>query len=367
MAAHSDAPLGLIDLPLGSEAARAISPAYRTREPVVVNAELIPADVRQQMSAAWDRRFVPEAKVSLHRLTDCFVLGEGLVFDRTHALFRASFTQHTMREAEAERERLHAATRANVLRSLSSALLCCKRGAANYGHWLVEMLPMAHMGLRWQLPEETKLLVPAEPLAAVIRDSLGGLGVSAARLVPCCAPVHVQELFLVTGLSAHGTALSPFVLEALDAVVADIRPGPFDTVWVSREAEPRRIADETALCRALYDKGWTIAAPALFPFAQQVALFKGARRIAGVCGAGLANLVFAPRGASVTSFAPANMPDTLYWLLCELGGKQLREIRCPLQDGTRGTEPWDARLAVSLPEVLAELGQHPTKRTRLVG
>jgi capsular polysaccharide biosynthesis protein len=101
--------------------------------------------------------------------------------------------------------------------------------------------------------------------------------------------------------------------------------------------------------------GWAIADPALFTFRQQIALFRGARRIAGVSGAGLSNLVFAPRGAQATCFTPANMPDTFYWLLCELGAKRYREIRCPQDLGLRGTEPWDTKLAISLPDALAQL------------
>jgi capsular polysaccharide biosynthesis protein len=349
-------PLRSAEFPPRSEIRRVLSPSYRTSAPEVVNVGLITPDVRQQMAAAWDRRFVPEGAVSLFRLQDCYVVGEGLVFDRTLALLRPSLTQHTPAEAEAGLAQLQRALDAGAVSTLPTGLLCCKRGAANYGHWLVEMLPMAHMGLRWQLPGHARFLVPAAPLATVVRDSMALLGVGEDRLHGCGPPVHVGELFVVTGLSAHGIALSPLALEALDAVAADIRPGPFRELWVSREGAPRRLLDESALCRELHRRGWAIAAPALFTVREQIALFKGARRIAGVCGAGLANVVFAPRGAAVTSFAPANMPDTLYWLLCELGGKRFREIRCPLQDGQRGIEPWDAPLLLALPEALAGVG-----------
>lgn len=348
--------LRLADFPPGSEIKRLISPSYRTRAPEIVNAGLIPDEARQKMAAAWDARFVPEGRVCLHRVRDCFVVGEGLVFDRDLALIRPSLAQHSLEEAAAGLGRIEQALQHQTVPSLPTALLACKRGAANYFHWVVEMLPMAHLGLRWGLPADTVFLVPGEPLAAVVADSMALLGVPPERLRPCWEPTHVGELLMVTGLSHHGVWLSPLVLEALDAVAAEVRPGPFRKLWVSREDSKRRLLHETDLCRTLYTQGWAVAAPGLFPFTQQVALFKGARQIAGVCGAGLANLAFAPRGPEVTVFTPADMPEPMFWLLCEQGGKRYREVRGPLAEGARGIEKWDGELALSLPEVLAQLG-----------
>src|SRR4051794_9687051 len=153
------------------------------------------------MAGAWDARFVPEGRVCLHRVRDCFVVGEGLVFDRNLAALRPTLTQHTLQEVAAARAQLEDALRAQSVPSLPSALLCCKRGAANYFHWVIEMLPMAHMGLRWGVPVGTRFLVPAAPMSAIVQESMGLLGIAPERLVPCWEPVHVQELLIVTGLS----------------------------------------------------------------------------------------------------------------------------------------------------------------------
>lgn len=340
-------------------ALRVPSRAFATCPPAVRNRALVPAAVLDQMSFAWDSRAYPARDVTLRRVRDAFVLGEGLVFDRSLAVVPASVTQHSPAEVDAAAARLKAAEAAGGIPTLpGTTLLCAKRGAANYGHWMYEMLPVAWLGRARLRAGEWRALVPGEGgrLGAVIRDALDLLGVPPAQVATAApAPQRVEEILIVEGLTAHGRYISPLVADCLADLAGGIAPGGAERLWVSRAGESRSFWNEAELCAVLAGSGWTVCRPGELPLREQIRLFKGARHIAGVAGAGLANLAFAAPGARVTSFTPAAMPETFFWLLSELCGHDYREIRSPQAEKHVGPAAWDGSLVLGLPDVLAYL------------
>ena len=333
------------------------SPAVTLRPPVVRNAGLIPPDALAHMRPAWAGGGSGQRMVTMHDLRDVFVVGEGLVFGRDLAVLPASVTQHSPAEVEAGRQSVAAAVASRTLVPRTGrTLLCLKRGAANYGHWLAEMLPLAFLWLGALQAGTCWVLAPAPggALGQVVPDSLDLLGVPSAQVRAANgSPQWFERLILAEGLTWHGAYLSPLVIAALDRLARDVPPGPCRRVWVSRAGFARTLAGETELFRQLAAEGWAIAQPSGMRLRDQVALFKGARHIAGVAGAGLTNLAFAPPPARVTAFVPANMCDTFFWLLSELRGHDYTDVRCALAGTATGIQPWDATLAHPPPSVLA--------------
>ena len=347
-----------MDADAGGVALRVPSPGFATRPPAVRNRALVPAAALDAMAFAWNSRAYPARDVVLRRVPNAYVLGEGLVFDQNLAVVPASVTQHAPAEVDAAAARLRAMAAGGIPTLPGTTLLCAKRGATNYGHWLYEMLPVAWLGRTQLCAGEWRALVPGAEgrLGAVIRDALGLLGVppgQVAAVMP--TPQRAEELLIVEGLTAHGRYISPLVAECLADLSRGIALGEAERLWVSRAGENRSFWNEAELCAVLAASGWTVCQPGRLPLREQVRLFKGAQHVAGVAGAGLANLAFAAPGARVTSFTPAAMPETFFWLLSELCGHDYREIRTPQAERKVGTTAWDGSLVLGLPDVLAYL------------
>ena len=311
------------------------------------------------MAPSWECRNFAARPIRFHYLRDVYVVGEGLVFDRDLNVFGLSLTQHTHAETAPALARLEQAIAADTLiEDPGTTLLCQKRGMGNFGHWLIELLPLAHLALPQLQAGAWSVLGPALPgrIGAVVRYSLAALGVpSAAIRLGDGSPRHADELILVHGLTSHGYTISPLILPAIDTLMAGVLPDPPAPVWISRAGDVRHLWNEREVEEVLATLGWRILAPGTMPFHAQIAAFRGATAIAGVHGAGLTGMVFAPPGTPVTSFAPAAMPDTFFWLLSCLRSQRYVEVRAPHDRGIHGETAWDAALVLSLPEVLAAL------------
>jgi len=237
-------------------------------------------------------------------------------------------------------------------------LLCAKRGAENYGHWIYEMLPVAWLGRAQLRAAAWRALAPPGTgrLTAVIQDSFELLDVSSDQVATTAAtPQHVDEILIIEGLTSHGHYISPLVVDCLTDLGRQIPAVDAERLWVSRAGDSRSLWNEAELCAVLAGSGWTICRPGEMRLRQQIALFKGARHIAGVSGAGLTNLAFAAPGARITNFAPAGMPETSFWLLSELCGPDYIEVRSPQAEKQVGLNAWDGSLVLGLADILAYL------------
>jgi capsular polysaccharide biosynthesis protein len=332
------------------------TPGFVATPPDIRHVELIPPPEHAAMQPAWNWGEYPPAQVGLYQLHDVIVAEEGLVFGRDMALVEASITQHQPDEIDAARAAIAAAGDLPELSGLH--VLCIKRGAANYGHWLAEMLPMALLA-NDLLGDAVRFLVPPHggALGDTIRDSLDLAGIPPERIVRIgLAPIRVQELVMVHGLSIHGLYLSPLVAELLDKMAAPIEPSHVgSSIWASRAGAPRCLWGERDLGSVLHFSGWTVFNPGALSFRNQIALFKGTAKVCGVMGAGLSNLLFATPGTRVEVLTPACMPDTFFYLISQLRRLRYRETRCRTASPV-GHTPWDGALIQTLPELMATLG-----------
>lgn len=349
------------------------SPAFDAPPPRIRHRDRITGAALRAMEGTWGMGRFAERRVRVLRLRDVWVAREGLVFDRDGALYRDTVTQHSPAEvAEAQDAVLAAigqtANDRNGIDGNGPVVLCKKRGVGNYGHWMMEMLPRAHLVHR-RCPElEARFLVAEapEPLRATMAASLTLLGIAPSRIVVAGdAPRRFAELLLVEGLSEHGVYMSPLVMDCADALARAVetqgammqampagRP-----LFVTRQAAGfRRLVEEDALLMSAQEAGIVPVEPALLPLPAQIALFKGAAGVAGVMGAALTNIAFAAPGTPVTALAPAGMPDTFFWFIAALRGLDYTEIRCVPAGPVRGNMPWDTDLALDPEDAAALFG-----------
>ena len=340
-----------VSIPDNAVVQRITSPPFTMTYPNVWHIERIPPDVLRGVEQSWKRTQFPLREVTVSLLEDVIVAEHGLVFTRALHLLQPSIAEHSPSEIKRARHAILAAKESGKMARVDGiAALCKKRGACNYGHWMLEMLPKAFV-VREFSPHPTRYIVHAtpDPLASVVRESLRRLGIGGDEMIEVgSAPVRVERLLLVDGLTSHGTYMSPLVMECMDRVAADIAPAGMKNLFVLREGvQSRRLVDEGDICALAAQRGFLLLDPGSVPLAHQIACFKAATRIVGVMGAAMTNLAFSQPGTEVFNLAPANMADTFFWFIAGLRDFRYTEVRCEQVPPLHGPMPWDTDLLLS--------------------
>ncbi len=348
------------ELDLGSCFETIPSPALATRPPVVIGSDTMPRELGSMLGSLWGTQ-QPAGAIACHLLDDVIVVGDGLVFDMAGRLCSASAHQTSARQIERAALKVRNYLDDGAGRSIAgTTLLCEKIGIINYGHWLIEMAPIAFL-FRERLASDWYLRLPIVDLAAsmtaVVRDSIELLGIDPKRIRWGLGdmPQRYQRLVLTRGLSHHGGAYSPIASAALDAMASRVPAAAPRRLWVSRAGALRSMQDEPGLCRALEARGWLIVSPGSLSLRRQIALFKHAEVVAGVCGAGLTNFAFAPASARIIAMVPCRMPDVFFWTLAQMKGQSYTEVRCRQEHQHEGAFNWDGLLLMTTAEALAQL------------
>ena len=337
----------------GEVVRRLASPGFFAPPPHVVHADRIPKPVRDAQAPAFRSWFPPRA-VRIAVIEDAYVAGEGLVFTPELDVIDVTVREHDPADIDRFRHGImsnRAALAANTLRG--AFVLCRKPGARNYGHWLAEMLPRAWLARQhWQGPLGVMIQDVQPPLRDVMLHTLLRAGFPLPSVLGFGeAPFRVERVLVVDGLTEHGSYMSPLVAGCLQELAAPVAPAAADRILVTRApGSTRRFAAEDALAQAATEAGFLCVDPATVPFDDQVALFKGARKVAGAMGAGLANAAFCLPGTELCVAAPVAMPDTFFWFLAALRRLSYTEIRCAPAAPSPGPMPWDAPLALDPPD-----------------
>jgi hypothetical protein len=335
-------------------------PAFNTMPPVVHDAHLIPTDIMRLLQPIWSAGQFAAREVAVYRLRDVVIAEHGLVLDRQGRIYRGSIAEHLPPDLE----RAASAAQAPDLPALpGTAVLCKKPGMANYGHWLLEMMPKYwmtrhHPALAAQKLTDAVIIVhdASGALRRAMSDSLNMLGnpMPIITFVPDMV-LRVADLIVVDGLTEHGGYMAPLAVQACTALGETVPTGPPQLLFVSRTgADRRNFADSAAADRVARSLGWTVVHPEGRDFRSQVALFKGALGIVGILGAGMTNMVFARPGTRVVNLAPAAMPDNFFWFIAQLRGLRYEEYRCAQWTGQPDREAKDCDLLIS-PNELAVL------------
>jgi capsular polysaccharide biosynthesis protein len=199
----------------------------------------------------------------------------------------------------------------------------------NYFHWLFEAVARA-LFARQFLGDDLQLLVPN--LGDMEWQCLEAAGISRDAVIelPADKLVRVDELFV----PPRGVR-SVRVLPDAVRVLRDLAPRVSDRrrIYISRSgARRRRITNEVELSAMFAQHGFDVVEAETLSVREQMATFAGASVVAGLHGAGLANLVFAPPGTTVVEIQPEGIDMgrvMLYWYLSAVCGHKYVQVICP--------------------------------------
>lgn len=350
----------IVDIPAKSNLLTLTSPSFTMNRPVLRGEELIPASALQAMNSTWNTAFFSERPVTFDLVEDVYIVEEGLIFDADGRLFQTSITQHSPAEIDRGYLAVQAALKEGCgFSSNDTIILCKKRGCQNYGHWLIEMLPKAHLArLHLNLPE-AKFAIPLTDgkLKQAIDQSLHMMSIDRSSVRPIDNSVHrFRSVIIINGLTNHGTYMSPLVINCLDTLSSRVNGRGSDRLYVKRtDIVSRRLANESSLDSFTSKHGYVPVDPNQLTFSEQVQVFKNAYDVVGVMGAAMTNIVFAPIGSRIVNLAPADMPDTFFWFIAGLRRQKYTEVRCLQTGPVRGIAPWDRDMILKLEDLDEEV------------
>ena len=195
---------------------------------------------------------------------------------------------------------------------------------ANYYHWLIEELPLvlrAH-----QVDPSTQLVAFDEGITdrhRLVADHLG------LALKP--APIVVRlDQQLLPGRASDSWFIHPTDLRNLHefgrAFTSNEVKGADDLIYVSRRFSRRALPAEEQLEELLAARGFRIVHLESMDWREQVTAFASAKVIAGAHGAGLANQVFAPPGATLIELTNGQMFNRCFEWIAHVAGHAYRPI-----------------------------------------
>ena len=184
-----------------------------------------------------------------------------------------------------------------------------------YFHWLLESLPAA---LRAFDAEHRAALLVHPNSPQFVRD---GVRLFFAELQEGDLIVQRRPVAAASARVAAIGSYSGFV-PAGDVALLRERAGALLTrkcrdsgklLYVSRRlARARSEAAPQSLDRVFQDLGYEVLAAETLDLAAQIRLFSSARTIAGLHGAGLANMIWAPPGSRIVELFPAGVFNDCY-------------------------------------------------------
>ena len=273
-------------------------------------------------------------------------------------------------------------------RVLNGAPLACRRFAAprarfadallvddlpiNYGHWITDGFPVLGFAMGGDRPDRrdgTTVLIAGhrpEALRARFLEFLAAYGIGGDRVVflddhlgyrrysksgwrrrlrrvPWLVrqdTVRVDDLLVVTGHVKHPVAKYPGLASFYRGFAGrfPVDPGsPGRRLFVSREdAKDRRLVNEEeifALCRR---QGFEKVLGSRLSCREAVEAFSRAEIVVGVCGASMANIVFAPPRCRVVNLVSEEMGALWYWDLANVLSLPYCEVRGRVEGGEPG-------------------------------
>lgn len=317
-------------------------PAFRTRYPQIINADLIEPGSRSVMDESWKRDYFEERDAEYFRLSEVYVVGECLILDNQLRVLTNVSDAYTDEEIEWSVRQVQTNREAETLPHFDRPTILSKRRAGhNYGHYLMENLPMAVVGGQVAKSDNPLYLVHLVPPATmdVVFRSFRLLGIDMDQILVQAThePMYFEDLLVVRGLTKHGTYMSALSLMATNKMsqrlvdIADTMPGRgHDKLFVRRVPGWRRgrqLHNEGEIARRLSNCGYWSVNPGQMSLDQQIRLFSRAKLVVGVIGAAMTNIAFCRTGTRAILLVPGAFPDTFFWFIAQHKGLSYLEIR----------------------------------------
>lgn len=176
------------------------------------------------------------------------------------------------------------------------------RKIANFGHWMLDFAPQ--VAALWTIAPDATLLLP-HPSREFQMATLALMGIDRRQMVPWDgSPVQCRRLLALEsdGRTGGGRPLSPLMDVRRLLAPAGAQAGRTRRIYVSRRDAPKKrrwIVNEPDVEQLFRSRGFEIVVMRDCPLDEQVRLFRDARVVAGLNGAGLTDLVFSSSGIDV--------------------------------------------------------------------
>lgn len=196
----------------------------------------------------------------------------------------------------------------------------------NYYHWLTDGLTrLLHLPA---FPPDTGILVPAG-LPDFARESLRLLGLW-ERVREADETHLVLERHWFAGPLALSGCLNPLGTRWLrQAFGADQDGlGRNRKIFVVRRRTTRELINLAEVEGILAADGWDLVDPGEWSFREQIEIFRQARVVAGVHGAGMSNLLWAPAGTRVIELMPDTFRNGCYEAISRVIGHRHEVLLC---------------------------------------
>ena len=216
-------------------------------------------------------------------------------------------------------------------RDTKANVVICKRGADNYGHFLVEVLPklliLFDAGVRectlWLADESKPFVELVQNLSRVLRLRIEVAFVGSESVY------RFPSLVLPSPVSQHDSRKSYTLLQTRDLLkhAYDIRPvASKNSVFVCRSGAVRRKIVNFEGVRKVLDRARVaVIDPGAMSFKQQIQTFSSANVVIGGLGAGMTNMLFCGKESRMVLITPG-LGDNFFWDLCCLCGHKYTSI-----------------------------------------
>lgn len=226
-----------------------------------------------------------------------------------------------------------------VLQDFEAALIACCRNR-NYYHWVLQsfaaLLDMRESGL---MPE--MLVISAHTPWSRAYLELTDVDPDACLSLTPDACVRFRRLLYSGYLSGMlGLSLPDRAIALFESFSRDVCAGQSsriaDRVYVARFQSRRRpISNEQEVCRLVRRYGFEIIEAERLSVVEQIRLFAEVDHVVAPHGAGLANLMFARRCASVTEIFQADYMHPCMLRICQAKGIEHHSMRAGLEQRVR--------------------------------
>jgi hypothetical protein len=211
-----------------------------------------------------------------------------------------------------------------MMQQHSGALLSCP--PRSYCHWLIEVLPFT-WSLAQRAPEARLLLRDALP--GYVRESLSmALPTKYKQAVRSPGVVRASELWFVSQNERTVRPIDPWLTRKIFGCLKNNPVCENRKLYLSRNrAKARHVANENRIEDMMRLAGFDVVYAEEIPFREQVNLFRDTSVIAGIHGAGLTNMVFAPSSCVIMEIFTPDYYNDLFARLATMLNLKYRWCR----------------------------------------
>jgi hypothetical protein len=228
-------------------------------------------------------------------------------------------------------------------------------GRRNYCHFMIDLLPMLILAEKTGVAKNAA--VAFSKVYPVQREICNAYGVDTATFMELDSVAEPKSFNAFRLKDAYLPAFVPLPMRLKilrDANGADSLPKGTENIFLCRKPSPEvspRLTNQAELENVLSQHGFKIVYAEDYSVAGQKELFAKARVVVGVHGAGLTNMMFAPRSTLLVEIMnqkshenPREMCDCFRRMCASNGQPYMRLVR-PVEYETQGEMEQDSRIS----------------------